>query len=146
MTDSFFTQQRSPSDLRNLLEVRVRKQSETYSVEQQREALVELISLASTRVRHIDQALNERYDRESMETQEIPVGDNSGGSDRDLLADAFLAGFMVSGEGYNGEYLSYGEDRISEGDKEEAWSEIEEAYDTWLRQQLLYAIKPKEIK
>jgi hypothetical protein len=45
---------RSPSELRDVLEVRVRRQAQTYSAEQRRQALVELRDLADAAVRRLD--------------------------------------------------------------------------------------------
>lgn len=47
------------------------------------------------------------------------------------IASAFLAGFMASGEGFNGEYLS-GIDNTF--DEYEAWFRVFPAYLKWLEQ------------
>jgi len=45
---------RSPSELRNLLEVRVRRQAQSYDVATRRAALVELRDLADAAIRRLD--------------------------------------------------------------------------------------------
>jgi hypothetical protein len=45
---------RSPSELRNLLEVRVRRQAHTYDVDKRIEALAEIRDLADAAIQHLE--------------------------------------------------------------------------------------------
>lgn len=45
---------------------------------------------------------------------------------RDMLRDAFMAGFKASGEGYNGEYPF-------DGDEHAIIRELSEAFEEWFR-------------
>jgi hypothetical protein len=51
------TARRSPAQLRDVLEVRVRRQAETYSRAARRQSLVEIEQLARHAIQHIDQEI-----------------------------------------------------------------------------------------